>query len=66
MADKNMVMVSAELLRDEHGFSQAEIDAADESGLVGEREVEGVGTVKYYISMRGTARMPDQMGDHTQ
>lgn len=66
MADKNIVMCSVELLRDEHGFSQSEIDNADASGLVGVRTVEGVGDVKYFIGIRKTARIPDQMGERTE
>lgn len=63
MAEKNIVMDRPDMLIAVHGISQAEIDGADEGGYVGERTVEGVGLVKYYITQRKTVEIPNQMGD---
>lgn len=63
MAEKNMVMDSADLLMAVHGITQAEIDSADEGGFVGERTIENVGVVKYYITQRSTVAIPNQQGD---
>jgi hypothetical protein len=63
MAEKNIVMDRAEMLIAVHGITQAEIDAADAGGFVGERTVDGVGVVKYFITQRGDVEIPNQIGD---
>lgn len=63
MADKNIVVQRADILMASHGITQAEINSPAEDGSVATREIDGVGTVKYYVSARTTARMPSQMGD---
>lgn len=66
MADKNIVMASADEIRATGLFSEDEIQHGqnDEGGYVGAREVEGAGMVKYFITLRKTARIPSQMGDY--
>lgn len=64
MADKNIVMDRADMLRDVHGWSDAEIQGAGPDGFVGEKEVEGVGMVKYFLTARGNVAIPNQMGDY--
>lgn len=63
MADKNMVMDSADMLVAVHGFTHAEVAAADEGGFVGERQVDNVGLVKYFVTKKGNVEMPKQFGD---
>lgn len=61
-----MVMDSADAIRATGLFSEGEIQAAqqDPGGVVGTRNVEGVGAVTYVITKRGTAVLPSQMGDY--
>lgn len=63
MAEKNIVVDRADMLMARHGISQAEINNPQEDGSVATREIDGVGTVKYYVAAKSVARMPNQMGD---
>lgn len=63
MAEKNIVMDRADVLMAVHGITPGEIAAADAGGYVGERSIENVGVVKYYLTQRGTVAMPNQQGD---
>jgi hypothetical protein len=65
MADKNIVMASADEIRATGLFSEDQIQAAERGdGYVGEASVEKVGVVKYHITMRRSAVLPSQFGDH--
>lgn len=67
MADKNIVMASADEIRSTGLFSEDEIQAAiNGDGYVGERTLEKVGLVKYHITMRASAALPDQFGDRPE
>lgn len=58
-------MMNADEIRATGLFSEGEIQAGinDEGGYVGERTDEKAGPVKYYITLKKTARLPDQFGE---
>lgn len=68
MADKNIVMASADEIRSTGFFSEAEIQEGinSEGGYVGTATPdEKIGPVKYFITLRRTAVLPQQMGDRS-
>lgn len=68
MAEANITMASADEIRATGLFTEAQIQAGiqDEGGYVGEAVIEKVGTVQYFITKKGSARIPDQMGDRSE